>query len=83
MDGRGLGKNQWDFLISVVDLLNHAHWLRICDNIKCQNVNQIIVWDYVHWNTMHQPDTNITLAASSSYLNIWIEIYENISVNPE
>ena len=29
MDGRGFGKKQWDFLISVVDMLNHAPWLRI------------------------------------------------------
>ena len=27
MDGRG--NNQWDFLISVVAILNHAPWLRI------------------------------------------------------
>ena len=29
MDGRGLSKNQWDFLISVINTLNHAPWLGI------------------------------------------------------
>ena len=30
MDGRSLSKNQWDFLISVVD---HAPWLRIINQV--------------------------------------------------
>ena len=33
MDGRGLFKNQWDCLFSVVHMLNHAPWLRMFDGV--------------------------------------------------
>ena len=33
MDGRGLIKNQWDCLFSIVHMLNHGHCLRMYNNI--------------------------------------------------